>query len=138
MTCEVRDARSHRCTIEGEHEEVINSKGQRARVHQTPWSLWSVPLVDLQVASAFTPDPEMIGRMLDRARHATAADVAAGGANNEEELLACIQLGFIRASEGDEPGTNNLPFVIWPNGTLAFKAGWNHAKAGQAIRQEQT
>lgn len=117
--------------IEGPHEEVINSKGQRAIVHHTRDSLWSVAMMDLQVATAFAPDPEMIGRMLDRARHATPADVAAGGANNEEELLACLRLGFIRATEGDEPGANVLGFTIWPNGTLAFQAGWNHAKSLQ-------
>lgn len=130
--CTARNALDQQCLIEGPHEEIINSKGQRAMVHHTKDSLWSVALLDLQVATAFAPDPEMIGRMLDRARHATPADVAAGGANNEEELLACLRLGFMRGCEGDEPGANVLGFTIWPNGTLSFKAGWNHAKSMQA------
>lgn len=94
--------------------------------------MWSVPVHDLQVATAFAPDPEMLGKLLDRARHATPEDVVAGGANNEEELLACLRTGFIRATQGDDPGVNNLGFVVWPNGKLAFMAGWNHAKSLQA------
>lgn len=130
--CTARNALDQQCVIEGPHEEIINSKGQRATVHQTKDSIWSTALMDLQIASAFTPDPEMLGRLLDRARHATPADVAAGGANNEEELMALLRLGFMRGTEGDEPGTNNLGFVSWPNGNLAFMAGWNYAKSLQA------
>lgn len=129
--CTTRDGRNQRCLVRGEHDTIINSKGQQAVAHYTEHSMWSVPLHDLQVVTAFAPDPEMLGKLLDRARHATPEDVIAGGANNEEELLQCLRLGFIRATEGDEPGTNVLGFVIWPNGNLAFMAGWNHAKSLQ-------
>lgn len=128
MRCMAHDGLFQQCEISGPHETIINSKGQRAVAHQTQTSLWSVPVHDLQVATAFNPDPQMVGAMLDRARHATPEDVQAGGANNEEELLACLQLGFLRGMEGEEPGANALGFTVWPNGTRAFQAGWKHAK----------
>lgn len=129
--CAARDGLDQQCMIHGPHEEIINSKGQRALVHHTKTSIWNVAVMDLQIATAFTPDPEMLGRLLDRARHATPADVAAGGSNNEEELLTLLRLGFMRGTEGDDPGVNNLGFVAWHNGNLAFMAGWNYAKSLQ-------
>lgn len=142
--CTALDGLHQQCEIVGPHETIINSKGQRAVAHQTKTSMWSVPVMDLQIATAFTPDPQMLGAMLDRARHATPEDVVAGGANNEEELLAALRLGFMRGVEGDEPGPNTLDFVMWPNGVRAFNVGWSYAKelAAQDViaraRQTQT
>lgn len=132
--CTARDGLGQQCEIFGPHETIINSAGQRAVAHQTKASMWSVPIHDLQVATAFAPDPQMLGALLDRARHATPEDVAAGGANNEEELLACLRLGFMRGVEGDEPGPNVLGFTIWPNGQRAFQAGWDFAKQQDVAR----
>lgn len=44
MRCQERDARGDQCTVEGEHTEITNSKGQRAIAHSTPYSMWSVPV----------------------------------------------------------------------------------------------
>lgn len=132
--CAARDAHGKRCIVVGEHDVIINSKGQRAVPHQTASSLWSVPIHDLQVVKALPQDPGMLGAMLDRARHATPEDVIAGGANNEEELMACLRLGFMRGVDGNEPGPNTLGFVIWPNGQRAFQAGWDFAKQQDVAR----
>lgn len=132
--CVARDGMGQRCVIEGPHEEVVNSKGQRAVAHNTLSSLWSVPVHDLQVATAMPKDPRIIGSMLDRARHATPEDVVAGGANNEEELLACLRLGFMRGAAGGSVGTNVLDFTIWPNGHRAFNAGWDFSKQQDVSR----
>lgn len=40
---------NQRCTIEGAHQEIINSKGQPAVVHETRTSLWSVPKVAVRL-----------------------------------------------------------------------------------------
>jgi hypothetical protein len=47
--CHERDGRGARCTIEGEHQEVVNTKGQRAYAHETAASVWSTPLSRLHV-----------------------------------------------------------------------------------------
>lgn len=136
--CTARDALFQQCEIYGPHETIVNSKGQQAIAHSTATSLWSVPLHDLQLATTFAPDPQMLGAMLDRARYATPEDVAAGGANNEEELLACLRLGFLRGIEGDDEGANVLGFTIWPNGTRAFQAGWQYAKMVNILKEALT
>jgi hypothetical protein len=47
--CHERDGRGERCTIEGVHTEVFNSKGQRSYAHQTLASIWTTPVSGLQV-----------------------------------------------------------------------------------------
>lgn len=135
--CMARDGRDVRCDIRGEHQEVVNSKGQKAIVHWTEHSMWSTPIHDLQVVNAMPQDPMAIGAMLDRARHATPEDVAAGGANNEEELLIALRTGYVRGVEG-QPGVNDLGFVMWPNGVRAFNAGyeWAQRETVQAMLKE--
>lgn len=132
--CKARDARDQRCLVRGEHDVIINSNGQQALSHHTEFSLWSTPIHDLQVVRALPQDPMAIGAMLDRARHATPEDIMAGGANNEDELLICLRIGYARACEGDNPGKNDFGFVVWPNGHRAFQAGWERAKQEDAAR----
>ena len=50
--CHEVDARGQRCTVEGEHIEITNSKGQRAISHSTPTSMWSVPKIGIIVPPA--------------------------------------------------------------------------------------
>lgn len=45
--CHERNGLDQRCTLVGEHQTVINSKSQRAIVHETKDSIWSVPLAQL-------------------------------------------------------------------------------------------
>lgn len=125
--CLARDALAQQCAIYGPHEEVINSAGQRAIVHHTPQSMWSTALHDLQVASAFTADPQMLGKMLDRAR-TPVAGVPETGTNSEEEMLTALRLGYERGVLGKGPGENTLPFTLWPNGVRAFQTGYEHAQ----------
>lgn len=47
--CHARDADGTRCTITSEHQEIVNSKGQRAIAHETKHSMWSTPLSGLRV-----------------------------------------------------------------------------------------
>lgn len=43
--CHERNANDERCTLYGEHQTITNTKGQRAIVHETKFSLWSVPMM---------------------------------------------------------------------------------------------
>lgn len=43
--CHVRDARDQRCAVVGEHQTVTNSNGRAAIVHETKYSMWSVPIM---------------------------------------------------------------------------------------------
>lgn len=43
--CNERDARGARCTVEGAHQIVTNSRGQKAVVHSTELSMWTVPVI---------------------------------------------------------------------------------------------
>lgn len=47
--CHERDALGQRCTVEGQHQEITNSVGQRALAHETKASLWSTPVSGLIV-----------------------------------------------------------------------------------------
>lgn len=42
--CHERDKRDQRCRIEGQHQVITNSHGQKAIVHETKMSMWSVPV----------------------------------------------------------------------------------------------
>ncbi len=44
--CHERDGRGARCSIVGEHPVVTNSKGKPAIAHETPTSIWTVPIMD--------------------------------------------------------------------------------------------
>lgn len=121
-----------RCEVRGEHDVIVNSKGQQSLAHHNENAVWSTPISGLTVVKALPPDPMAIGAMLDRARHATPEDVAAGGANNEEELLMCLRHGYERGVQGDDRGKNDFGFVVWPNGVRAFEAGWAYAKGENA------
>ncbi len=123
--CTARDKRGQQCDEHGAHDEVINSSGQRATVHYTKASLWTVPVSGLAVATAFRPDPMMLGAMLDRARTRVVDDEQV---NSEEEMLSALRLGYMRGVEGNGRGENTLGFTLWPNGARAFEAGYQHAQ----------
>ena len=42
--CHERDRLGNPCIVEGEHQVIVNSKGQAAVAHETEVSMWSVPL----------------------------------------------------------------------------------------------
>ena len=48
--CHERDKDGKRCTVEGEHTEITNSRGLRALSHETKTSMWSTPTSSLIVA----------------------------------------------------------------------------------------
>jgi hypothetical protein len=69
--CQVRDRRGFRCTIEGEHRTIVNSKGQQATAHETKTSMWSVPTSDFVVVGQARQDDAAFGRMLRTANEET-------------------------------------------------------------------
>jgi hypothetical protein len=44
--CHVRNPLGERCGLIGEHQPMTNSKGQPAIAHETPTSIWTVPIVE--------------------------------------------------------------------------------------------
>lgn len=64
--CHARDANGNRCTVEGEHREITNSKGQQALSHETKTSLWSTPISGIVVVGGTKPRPDELQTMIHR------------------------------------------------------------------------
>lgn len=65
--CHARDGYGRRCTVEGEHTEIVNSKGQRALSHETKHSMWSTPVSSIAVVGGTKPRPGELEQMMRRA-----------------------------------------------------------------------
>lgn len=66
--CHARDGQGNRCTVEGEHTEIVNASGLRALSHETKTSWWNTPVSSITVVGGTKPRPEGLEQMIRTSR----------------------------------------------------------------------